>query len=209
MCSCRVGPQAVAHSLDSANSNPHLLLHIGLQVRGSISSDAHACMHAVHAAAHRAATPGPRMHTHLHTLMRAPVCVQTFAVTVALPTTIAVVMLLAWHIRMVASNKTTIEHAEVHRTSCLLACAGCARVAWLCCTTRLCVPRAAPQGVTAQIKAAAGLADRQRHPYDLGCHANVEQILGDDALTWCLPRWHGTPGGLSYASAFDASGLGF
>jgi hypothetical protein len=32
---------------------------------------------------------------------------------VALPTTIAVVMLLVWHIRMVAGNKTTIEHAEV------------------------------------------------------------------------------------------------
>jgi hypothetical protein len=38
---------------------------------------------------------------------------QTFAFAVALPTTIAVVMLLVWHIRMVASNKTTIEHAEV------------------------------------------------------------------------------------------------
>jgi hypothetical protein len=48
-----------------------------------------------------------------------PMCVppvllkQAFAFAVALPTTIAVVMLLVWHIRMVASNKTTIEHAEV------------------------------------------------------------------------------------------------
>jgi hypothetical protein len=39
---------------------------------------------------------------------------QTCAFAVALPTTIAVVMLLVWHIRMVASNKTTIEHAEVN-----------------------------------------------------------------------------------------------
>lgn len=31
----------------------------------------------------------------------------------ALPTTIAVVMLLVWHIQMIAANKTTIEHAEV------------------------------------------------------------------------------------------------
>lgn len=40
---------------------------------------------------------------------------QTFAFAVALPTTIAVVMLLVWHIRMVAANKTTIEHAEVRQ----------------------------------------------------------------------------------------------
>jgi hypothetical protein len=38
---------------------------------------------------------------------------KAFAIAVALPTTIAVVMLLVWHIQMIAANKTTIEHAEV------------------------------------------------------------------------------------------------
>eukprot|EP00878_Enallax_costatus_P035691 GHUV01039888.1.p1 GENE.GHUV01039888.1~~GHUV01039888.1.p1 ORF type:complete len:117 (+),score=14.76 GHUV01039888.1:281-631(+) len=38
--------------------------------------------------------------------------IQTFAFFVALPTTVAVVMLLIWHIRMVTGNKTTIEAAE-------------------------------------------------------------------------------------------------
>lgn len=40
---------------------------------------------------------------------------QMFAAAIALPTSIAVLMLLVWHIRMVAQNKTTIEHAEVRR----------------------------------------------------------------------------------------------
>lgn len=38
---------------------------------------------------------------------------QTFAVAIALPTSVAVFMLLIWHIRMISHNKTTIEHAEV------------------------------------------------------------------------------------------------
>jgi len=40
---------------------------------------------------------------------------QMFAAAIALPTSIAVLMLLVWHIRMVAQNKTTIEHAEVRQ----------------------------------------------------------------------------------------------
>lgn len=38
---------------------------------------------------------------------------QMFAAALALPTSIAVLLLLVWHIRMVAQNKTTIEYAEV------------------------------------------------------------------------------------------------
>jgi hypothetical protein len=38
---------------------------------------------------------------------------QTFAVAIALPTSVAVLMLLIWHVRMVLGNKTTIEYAEV------------------------------------------------------------------------------------------------
>lgn len=37
---------------------------------------------------------------------------QTFAAAISLPASVAIVMLLVWHVRMVATNKTTIEHAE-------------------------------------------------------------------------------------------------
>jgi hypothetical protein len=45
---------------------------------------------------------------------------QTFGAAVALPTAVAVVMLLVWHVQMVARNKTTIEHAEVRVWDCWL-----------------------------------------------------------------------------------------
>ncbi|WIA37645.1 hypothetical protein OEZ86_014546 [Tetradesmus obliquus] len=101
---------------------------------------------------------------------------QTFAFAVALPTTIAVVMLLVWHIRMVAANKTTIEHAE---------------------------------GITAQIKAGGLGADKQRHPYNLGCVHNGLQVLGDEPVLWWLPRSSATPGGLAYPTFLDSRALGF
>jgi hypothetical protein len=48
------------------------------------------------------------------------VVAQTFAAAIALPTSVAVLMLLIWHIRMIHENKTTIEHAEVRE--CLQVC---------------------------------------------------------------------------------------
>eukprot|EP00879_Flechtneria_rotunda_P025174 GHRR01026736.1.p1 GENE.GHRR01026736.1~~GHRR01026736.1.p1 ORF type:complete len:265 (+),score=55.67 GHRR01026736.1:284-1078(+) len=50
---------------------------------------------------------GTSQHLLLH------IGLQALAIAVALPTSIAVVSLLTWHVRMVATNKTTIEHAEV------------------------------------------------------------------------------------------------
>jgi Na+/citrate or Na+/malate symporter len=55
------------------------------------------------------------------------VVAQTFAAAIALPTSVAVLMLLIWHIRMIHENKTTIEHAEV--SECLMSCS--ARWHWL------------------------------------------------------------------------------
>lgn len=56
-----------------------------------------------------------------------PLPLQTLAAAIALPTSVAVLMLLIWHIRMIAHNKTTIEHAEVG------AC--CVYVLWLLTTS--------------------------------------------------------------------------
>lgn len=39
--------------------------------------------------------------------------VQTLAFFIALPLTLGLLMLLIWHVQMVASNKTTIEYREV------------------------------------------------------------------------------------------------
>jgi hypothetical protein len=74
---------------------------------------------------------------------------QTFAFAVALPTTIAVVMLLVWHVRMVSSNKTTIEHAEV---SAAVEHAKCPVVLRAACATRTGMCSAAVTSVYFTIK---------------------------------------------------------
>jgi hypothetical protein len=65
------------------------------------------------------------------------------------------------------------------------------------------------QGITAQIKAGGFGADKQRHPYDLGIVHNAFQVLGDDALLWCVPSSAPTAGGLAYPTFLDSRALGF
>jgi hypothetical protein len=63
------------------------------------------------------------------------------------------------------------------------------------------------QGVTAQVKS-AGLG-RERHPYNLGWLANCHEILGDNALLWCIPSFKPVPGGIKFPTAFDNNSWAF
>lgn len=106
---------------------------------------------------------------------------QTAAMAIALPASIAVTMLLVWHLQMVAANKTTIEHAEGVTAQ---------------------IKASAAYGSSDAGDAAA----QRRHPYDLGLCGNLHSILGDPA-SWCLPACRGTEGGLSFPTVFDSAAL--
>ncbi|KAF8055329.1 PAT16 [Scenedesmus sp. PABB004] len=114
-------------------------------------------------------------HVLLHTGL------EVLAALLALPTTIAVVSLLAWHVRMVAANKTTIEHAE-----------------------------GVTAQIKAGGLAADRLRHPYDLRPQLGPCANAADVFGPDPLAWLLPSCAPTPGGLAYRTAFDGDGgLGF
>lgn len=66
------------------------------------------------------------------------------------------------------------------------------------------------QGVTATI-AAAAVGETYQHPYDLGVHANLDDIFGLNAAWWLVPPCRPTEGGTRYSTLYDdkALGLGF
>jgi hypothetical protein len=72
------------------------------------------------------------------------------------------------------------------------------------------------EGVTAQIRAAAGAGGQYQHPYDIGPCGNIHEVLGQVATSWVMPDWEGTSGGTKYPTMFDrpdsrqgSSDLGF
>lgn len=97
------------------------------------------------------------------------------ALTLAVPLTLALTLLFAWHCYLVSRNKTTIEHYEGVR-------AGSAA------------------GAVPPLHATEGEA---RHPYSLGLRANLREILGPRVLCWLAPGCSIAGDGLAFANVAE------
>ncbi|GLC46391.1 hypothetical protein PLESTB_000977000 [Pleodorina starrii] len=98
---------------------------------------------------------------------------QVVAFAVALPLTIGLLLLFAWHVQLISVNKTTIEYQEGVTASINAVASG------------------------------APLPDLQHHPYDLGLYANLMTIFGANPAAWALPPCAPTAGGTSYPTKWD------
>ena len=97
------------------------------------------------------------------------------ALTLAVPLTLALTLLFAWHCYLVSRNKTTIEHYEGVR-------AGSAA------------------GAVPPLHATEG---EVRHPYSLGLRANLREILGPRVLCWLAPGCSIAGDGLAFANVAE------
>lgn len=142
-------------------------------------------------------------------------------------------MLLAWNVRLVLGNMTTIEHHEGVRLA--LAAGGgkgggstVGRQGSSPTLTSSSMALAADEAADNAAAAAAAAqgavssppsqarrpqfeprAARQcrggEHPYDLGWHGNLQAVFGEWEALWCLPLWHGAAGdGLSFPTRVAA-----
>jgi hypothetical protein len=110
---------------------------------------------------------------------------ETFALVAALPISIVLGLLLAGHVKLLWSNKTTIEYQEGV-------------------TARRLAGGAAGGGLGGP---GSGPGAAGPHPYDLGAYHNLHELLGDNPLTWLLPPWRPAPGGgLSFRTVWDLKG---
>lgn len=145
---------------------------------------------------------------------------------------LALVMLLAWNVRLVLRNMTTIEHHEGVRlalaagggkgggstvgrqgssptltsSSMALAADEAADNAAAAAAAQGAVSSPPSQQRRPQFEPRAARQCRGgEHPYDLGWHGNLQAVFGEWEALWCLPLWHGAAGdGLSFPTRVAA-----
>lgn len=100
------------------------------------------------------------------------------ALTLAVPLTLALTLLFAWHCYLVSRNKTTIEHYEGVRAS-------------------------SSSGAGGNVPPLHATEGEARHPYSLGLRANLREILGPRVLCWLAPGCSIAGDGLAFANVAE------
>tara|TARA_B110000977_G_scaffold200781_1_gene292560 strand:- start:19683 stop:20738 length:1056 start_codon:yes stop_codon:yes gene_type:complete len=101
---------------------------------------------------------------------------EVFSLTLAVPLTLALTLLLAWHVYLVSHNKTTIEHYEGVRSS---------------------------HNSENGLPPLHSVSQKTNHPYSLGLRANLREILGNRVICWLAPGCSIAGDGLAFANAND------